>query len=144
MKNAQRDKTILFVDDDKDICNIMNLLLRTDGCAFCVAHDGQTAIDLIGRNSFDLVISDQFLPGELQGITVLTHHSRMWPHKGRILLTGYCSDQLVRACKEIRALYLLKPCLIDQLKTKIDTILSSPASLNVCSRSHTTGKAQEN
>ncbi|HWP56486.1 MAG TPA: response regulator [Candidatus Acidoferrales bacterium] len=111
---------ILLVDDDPELRAIMNRLLCCGGYKVAEAQDGETALALMETQAFDVVIADQALRGGLEGTALLGHHNRIAPHKGRILLTGHVSEQLVKICRAIRALYLAKPCTFEQLKAKIE------------------------
>jgi len=53
---------ILIVDDDKNICKLMNLYLRKVGYETTICHDGSTAMDLIRENKVDLVLLDLMIP----------------------------------------------------------------------------------
>ena len=53
---------ILIVDDDKNICKLMNLYLKKVGYETTICHDGSTAIDLIRKNKVDLVLLDLMIP----------------------------------------------------------------------------------
>jgi DNA-binding response OmpR family regulator len=62
-------KTILIVDDEQDIVDLLKLFLEKE---FDVleANDGQTAIELISRNSVDLAVIDIMMP-HLDGFQLL-------------------------------------------------------------------------
>ena len=53
---------ILIVDDDKNICKLMNLYLKKAAYETTICHDGSTAIDLIQKNKVDLVLLDLMIP----------------------------------------------------------------------------------
>ena len=53
---------ILIVDDDKNICKLMNLYLKKGGFETTICHDGSTAMDLIRKDKFDLVLLDIMIP----------------------------------------------------------------------------------
>jgi len=53
---------ILIVDDDKNICTLIELYLNNEGYATKCCHDGTSALDLMETESFDLVILDLMLP----------------------------------------------------------------------------------
>lgn len=54
--------TILIVDDDKNICKLLNLYLGQAGYRLLFAHDGSTALDMLQKEQPDLVILDIMLP----------------------------------------------------------------------------------
>ncbi len=55
-------KTILVVDDERAIVELLRLYLEKEGFAVIAAHDGETALDLQRRHDPDLVVLDLMLP----------------------------------------------------------------------------------
>ncbi|MBA3823833.1 MAG: response regulator [Ktedonobacterales bacterium] len=62
--------TILVVDDDVDVADVLRLGLEQHGFAVVVTHDGTSALDLMAAQRFALVILDVRMPG-LNGFAVL-------------------------------------------------------------------------
>ena len=54
---------ILIVDDEKPICDLIDLNLSSAGYHCTAVQDGLKAIDLIEREEFDLILLDIMLPG---------------------------------------------------------------------------------
>jgi len=54
---------ILIVDDEKAICDLIDINLSAAGYCCTTVQDGLKAIDLIERENFDLVLLDIMLPG---------------------------------------------------------------------------------
>ena len=55
-------KTVLVVDDERNIVDLLRLYLEKEGFAVVAAGDGETALDLHRRHDPDLVILDLMLP----------------------------------------------------------------------------------
>lgn len=55
-------KTILVVDDDKNICELLNLYLTSAGFSLLFAHDGSAALNMVKDNKVDLILLDIMLP----------------------------------------------------------------------------------
>jgi DNA-binding response OmpR family regulator len=64
-----RMTTVLVVEDDVDMCNLIRSHLEQDGYTVRQAFDGLSALDAVERERIDLVILDWMLPG-LDGLTV--------------------------------------------------------------------------
>ncbi|GAB4439153.1 MAG: response regulator transcription factor [Chloroflexi bacterium OHK40] len=62
--------TILVVDDEHELANLIRRQLEGEGHHALTAHDGQTALLLAAQAQPDLVILDWMLPG-LDGLTVM-------------------------------------------------------------------------
>ncbi len=53
---------ILIVDDDKNICKLIELYLKDAGYETFCCHDGSSAIDCVNKDKYDLVILDLMIP----------------------------------------------------------------------------------
>jgi len=59
--------SILIVDDEQDIVDLVSYNLKKDGFKVTAASDGEEALDRLRKGNFDLVILDLMLPG-IQGV----------------------------------------------------------------------------
>ena len=57
-----KNKTILVVDDDKNICELLNLYLSNAGFSLLFCHDGSSALSIVKEEKIDLVLLDIMLP----------------------------------------------------------------------------------
>ncbi len=55
-------RTILVVDDDRSLCDLITDLLADEGYEVRCAHDGLEALEAIERDPPDLVLSDVWMP----------------------------------------------------------------------------------
>ncbi len=53
---------ILIVDDDENICELLNLYLKKDGFETVMAFDGMQAVEYAEKSSPDLILLDIMLP----------------------------------------------------------------------------------
>lgn len=88
------------------------------------ATSGEAAWELFGRADYDLVLSDERMPG-MTGVELLVRVARARPDVGRVLLTGYADiaasvDAINLA--HVHA-YLQKPCSPEQLRMTIEGVL---------------------
>jgi DNA-binding response OmpR family regulator len=65
-------KTILVVEDDKDILNLIDWHLKAEGYATKTAEDGIQGFELAKREKPDLIILDLMLPS-MDGLTICKH-----------------------------------------------------------------------
>ena len=84
--------TILIVEDDVDVRNLVALQLEDLGYKTIQADAGQTALDLLaapGTGTIDLMLTDVVMPGGMNGV-VLAHEARRVRPGLKVLLTsGY-------------------------------------------------------
>lgn len=64
-------KKILLIDDDRDLCRLLNDNLRSEGYQVCACHDGNTGLSEFWRGEYHLVVLDIMLPLK-NGYDVLT------------------------------------------------------------------------
>ena len=60
MKNNRN--TVLIVDDEINICEVIRLYVEKEGFDSVIAHDGVTAIDKFKQTKPDIVLLDIMLP----------------------------------------------------------------------------------
>jgi response regulator RpfG family c-di-GMP phosphodiesterase len=80
--------TVLCVDDEPNILSALKRTLRPEGVRVITADGGTTALEILARESVDVVVSDMRMP-EMDGAQLLEQVSQRWPASIRILLTGH-------------------------------------------------------
>jgi len=109
---------LLIVDDEGDLRNLLSRVLSTEGYDIVTASDGSEAIDILGRESFDVALLDILMPRE-NGFTVLKHITEHHPGTKSIMLTAYNSLQSAIDSKKYGAAeFISKPY-------KLETVLSA-------------------
>jgi len=78
---------ILVVDDQKEICDVVQEYLSGEGYRVSAAHDGAGMRRVLGQAQVELVILDLMLPGE-DGLTLARALRNEQPGIGIIILTG--------------------------------------------------------
>jgi signal transduction histidine kinase len=94
-------------------------VLRAEGFDVEMVLSGEEALSRIRGAQYDIVLTDLQMEGT-NGITVLSELRRTAPATIAIVLTGYASlESAVAAIRHGAYDYLIKPCLIDDLKLTI-------------------------
>ncbi|MDP3537640.1 MAG: response regulator [Azonexus sp.] len=88
MSEAINAPTLLFVDDEPGILSALRRLFRPHGYRIFIAESGAAGLEILEKESIDLVISDMRMP-EMDGAAFLKEVRNRWPKVMRILLTGY-------------------------------------------------------
>ena len=65
-----RMSSILVVDDDAQVLDVMSEMLRLEGHSVAVAENGRRAVEQIQNEAFDLVITDLIMP-EKEGLETI-------------------------------------------------------------------------
>jgi two-component system NtrC family sensor kinase len=63
-------KRVLVVDDDSYVCDVVTRALQNHRYTVEVARDGKEALESIRAKSFDVVLTDVRMPGEIDGIAL--------------------------------------------------------------------------
>jgi CheY-like chemotaxis protein/anti-sigma regulatory factor (Ser/Thr protein kinase) len=87
--------SILIVDDDLQVCNILRDLFNREGYATTVAFNGKEALERIAAAIPDLVISDIQMP-HMDGFELLNVLHQEYPRIKHIMMTSYDIDQYIR------------------------------------------------
>ncbi len=61
--------TILVIDDEKDLIELVRYNLEKEGFDVIAANDGQSGLEVVKRHRPDLVVLDLMMPG-LDGLQV--------------------------------------------------------------------------
>ena len=80
--------TVLLVDDEANVLSSLKRLFRPYGYRIFTAESGAAGLEIMQRETVDLVISDMRMP-EMDGAQFLQKVNEQWPDTIRILLTGY-------------------------------------------------------
>src|SRR5215472_13304252 len=78
---------ILIVDDQREICDLVQEYLSGEGYRVSAAQDGAEMHRVMAQSPIDLVILDLMLPGE-DGLTLARSLRDELPNVGIIILTG--------------------------------------------------------
>ena len=105
---------ILIIDDEKELCSILNEYLTEEGYIVDYSHDGQTGIEMIKSKQPDIIILDHRMPG-WDGSLVLKKVREF--SSVPILCVSAISDQkIVDDCLSLGAnAYICKPVKLDDL-----------------------------
>ncbi|MFO0576060.1 MAG: sigma-54 dependent transcriptional regulator [Polyangia bacterium] len=113
---------ILLVDDDPAILMSVGSTLRAAGYEVTTAADGGEALAALGKQEFDLMITDIHLP-KATGLELFRHASQMAPSMDVILMTAHgVIEDAVNALKEGARDYLIKPFDLEELVVRVQRI----------------------
>ena len=104
-------KSILLIDDDELIAGSLRQVLQTDGCDVEVAVDPCSAVNLMTKKSFEVILVDPYLTGAIHDDASLIESVRAHQSNAFIIvLTAYASPALEAIAGHFRsAVVLSKP-----------------------------------
>jgi DNA-binding NtrC family response regulator len=111
---------VLVADDEKNIRMVLRNELSSEGVDVSEADSGQTAIDLLEKDEYDVLLLDLNMPG-LGGIEVLkTIKALEIPTEVIVLTADAAVSTAVQAMKFGAYDYLTKPFKLEELATLIE------------------------
>ncbi len=90
---------ILVVEDDPEVCEVLELVLKAEGHGVVTAHDGVAALELVARETVqpDLILADYNLPRGMNGLQVAGKlREALHRQVPFIILTGDISTDTLR------------------------------------------------
>ncbi len=122
MSGNQRN-SILVVDDEISMRDFLEILLTKEGYSITCAGSGEEACDIMGKSTFDLVITDIRMKG-VDGIGVLKKAKELNPEVSVIIISAYANaETAVEAMKGGAYDYIPKPFNISDFKEIVRDVL---------------------
>jgi len=117
---------ILVVDDERSICELLEITFRKDGHRVEVAHDVPAAKRKLESQIFDIVVSDVRMPGE-SGVDLLKLTKEIAPDSFFLLITGVPTvETAIAAINSGADRYVIKDHeLVDQLRRAVREVSES-------------------
>jgi DNA-binding NtrC family response regulator len=120
---AARRSRILVVDDEENVRITTAAILEQEGYDVGTASDGRAALEMAARSHYDLVLTDLRME-DMDGSTLLHELQQRHPSVVTIVLTGYASiESSIDALRQGVYDYLVKPCMIEDLKRTVGRAL---------------------
>jgi DNA-binding response OmpR family regulator len=118
-------ETILIVEDDQDVRNMLTTILESHGYTTIEAIDGDDAIRAhhAYREQIDLIVLDVVMPGK-NGKEALDEITRTCPEVKAIFMSGYTGDVVIDKGIESESIdFLQKPLSATALLAKVREVL---------------------
>ncbi|MDR3714079.1 MAG: response regulator [Puia sp.] len=137
-------RTVLVVDDSSSIRNLIEKALIKAGFQVLLAENGQMALELLGRHSPDMVLSDLHMP-VMDGLDLckIVHNHKDFSQIPFIVMSSDGDRAKMRQLLEYGAsAYLVKPFNIEQLVVTAERFLSDHFSRVLNERKHLESERQ--
>jgi len=119
--------TILVVDDEPELCNVLKKVLTKEGYSVLIATSGQRALSVLKkRRDVRLILLDLKMPA-IGGLDLLKKVKKSWGRRkipAVIILTAHGSLSSAREAMELGAAdYLTKPFDLEEVKRAVKEAL---------------------
>ena len=110
---------ILVVDDEKSMCDFLEIMLNKEGYEVTSTTSGEKALELLDNDLYSMVLTDVKMP-VVDGFEVLRKTKEVSPDTVVIMITAYGSPEgAVTAIKEGAYDYITKPFRVEEVKLTI-------------------------
>ncbi len=124
-------KRILIIDDDTDMCILLDRFLTKNGYEVDTAHSGNKGIEKFIAGNFDIVLCDYRLGDKKDGKDILIEIKQQKPSTIVLIITGY--SDIKTAVDVIKAGahdYITKPLIPDEVLAVLSKALNQPNEQN--------------
>lgn len=120
---------ILVIEDDKELCTILEYQLKKNGMDVDFCYDGEDAMFYVMKQAYDIIVLDRMLPG-VDGLTILSKLRNENIATPVIMLTAM--DNLKNRIEGLDTGaddYLTKPFEMDELLARIRALARRPVKI---------------
>jgi two-component system, NtrC family, response regulator PilR len=124
--------TILVVDDEPNIIEVLEIGLQDEGMEVLKSSSGQAALTLLQENDVDLVISDIKMP-DFSGVELLREAKQLSPNTVFIMMTAFASTETaIEALQHGAYDYITKPFKMEDLHSIVRRALEKKRNQKQC------------
>jgi two-component system response regulator (stage 0 sporulation protein F) len=113
-------RKLLIVDDQNGIRALLVEVFSSEGYKTFQASNGKLALEIVRKESPDLVLLDMKIPG-MDGLDILKHIKKIDPDIKVIMMTAYGELDMIKEATDLGALmHFTKPFDIDELRQAVN------------------------
>jgi len=117
--------SILVVDDELLIRDLLYDFFQGQGWEIAVAESGEKALEILREKKVDVLLTDLRMPS-MDGMVLTSQVRREYPNLPVVIMTGYPSvDSAVSALRARVADYITKPFSVNDLYKRVESHLRS-------------------
>ncbi len=115
---------VLVIEDDETVRDVLRAFLLEKGYEVTIAHNGETGIDMVRSEKFDIILTDLVMP-RVTGMDILKEVGAARTNIPVIVMTAFGTVQTaVEAMRHGAFDYITKPFNLDELMIILDKALS--------------------
>jgi CheY-like chemotaxis protein len=127
--------TVLIVEDEAEVRDMLTKLIRRAGYGVVTASDGLEALAIVERNEqpIDVLVSDVVMP-HMSGIDLAEQMAELRPNVGIVLLSGYTAETLdLEQAMQRGARFVPKPVPSGELRRAISEVIATKRRASISS-----------
>jgi DNA-binding response OmpR family regulator len=123
-RRANNPGRILVVDDDPGMRDLLSRVMGEAGHEVVTVEGGETALVLLAREKYDVLLLDKNLPG-IDGLAVLRVARSRYPETRAIMITAHPSEESDATARALGVVaYIEKPFWIVALVELVDAAVA--------------------
>jgi DNA-binding NtrC family response regulator len=116
--------TILVVDDNEDMSEVISEVMKDEGYMVNIAYDGLSALNALRNRSYDFMILDYKL-SDMDGLAVLEAAGQLAPSLPTVMISAYGNEAIKSRAHELGVLdFFDKPFDVNVLVKSVRKALS--------------------
>ena len=114
---------VLYAEDERQLSVAVTEILKMEGFEVTPVYDGQEALDMLGKDYFDVVVLDIMMPKK-DGIEVLESMRRSGNYTAVLMLTAKATvDDRITGLSSGADDYLAKPFAMKELVARLNSLI---------------------
>jgi DNA-binding NtrC family response regulator len=122
MASTKKNLTVLVIDDEPDILELIEDEFKYQGYGTCSASCGNDAIELLKKTEVDIIVSDFKMPNG-NGMSVLTYVSTMTKKPFFFFVSGQADVSAEAAIQAGAKKFFSKPFDLEELIKDIEQLI---------------------
>ena len=116
--------TVLLVEDETMVRTVAERALARHGYTVFSAENGEEALEILGREKVDLMISDVVMP-TMDGPATVRAARKTHPELPILFISGYAEEQLRKSIDIPNVAFLAKPFSVQELAETVREVLAA-------------------
>ena len=114
---------ILFVEDNDTLRQLYGMMLPQNSGLWetTLAADGEAALTVLAQQSFDVVVTDFYMPG-INGVELVRRVRRLYPQMSRLIISGVGNQKEIADALGETHQFLAKPFNVKTLKATLSRL----------------------
>ena len=118
---VETTRSILVVDDERGFCDVVTVILESQGYEVLKAHHANDAFGLLDENTPDLILTDMMMP-EIDGVSLIKRlqETPAWADIPVVVVSAYSEPEIQENAFEAGAAgFMSKPFSASELRSTV-------------------------
>jgi len=109
LRPSRPGRRLLLVEDDAAVAAVAAEMIESLGFEVRVTDHAAAALQILGTQTFDVMLTDVVMPGGMSGVELARTTSREWPAMSVVLASGYAAEEMDRVVADAPWPFVRKP-----------------------------------